>query len=262
MSVSAPRVATPIRTTPANATAIPATSQRGKPSPSSRPAKIAMRIGPMFTSIAVVTASRCCSAALSDRLYTANQPTPHTASRAQSRPLGRTQPRPIMSTPRTAVPTSNRPRASNPGERSSPTPRIPTKADAHARTVTTTAAIVRPSGRTAGLVERLTSPTLGGPSDGFRRIPDVLPGLAVACPFLAGRTRLRSAPQVLGVGPPAPCTTGGQGSPVPYGGAEPPRHGGGNDVRPGRPDPPPRAADAPPGQPLGPAVLDDPADRR
>jgi hypothetical protein len=55
-------------TTPANATAMPATSHRGKPSPSSRPAKTAIRIGPMLTSIAVVPASRYCSAALSATL--------------------------------------------------------------------------------------------------------------------------------------------------------------------------------------------------
>src|SRR4051812_50015088 len=110
-----------------------------------------------------------------------------------------------MSTPRTAVPTSNRPRASTPGERSSPTPRIPTKADAHARTVTTTAAIVRPSGRTAGLVERLTSPTLGGPSDGFRRIPAGLPGLAGACPLLAGAARPPPGPHGARVRAPGPA---------------------------------------------------------
>jgi hypothetical protein len=67
-SVSAPRVATPMRTTPAKATVMPATSHRGNPSPRSSPAKTAIRIGPMFTSIAVVPASRCCSAALSATL--------------------------------------------------------------------------------------------------------------------------------------------------------------------------------------------------
>jgi hypothetical protein len=55
-------------TTPAKATAVPATSQRGKPSPRTSPARTAMRIGPMLTSIDVVPASRCCSAALSARL--------------------------------------------------------------------------------------------------------------------------------------------------------------------------------------------------
>ena len=52
----------------AGTTAMPASSQRGNPSPSSRPAKTAIRIGPMLTSIAVVPASRCCSAALRDTL--------------------------------------------------------------------------------------------------------------------------------------------------------------------------------------------------
>ncbi len=39
---------------------------------------------------------------------------------------------------------SSRPRASAPGERSSPTPRMATKADAQAISVTTTASTVRP----------------------------------------------------------------------------------------------------------------------
>ena len=44
------------------------------------------------------------------------------------------------------MPTSSRPRASAPGREVSPTPRIATKADAQASTVTTTAAMVRPLG--------------------------------------------------------------------------------------------------------------------
>ena len=62
---------------------------------------------------------------------------------AHSRRFGRTQPRPASSRPRTAVPTSNRPRASAPGEKSAPTPRIATNADAQAKRVTTTATRVR-----------------------------------------------------------------------------------------------------------------------
>src|SRR4051812_35412971 len=58
-------VATPIVKHPANATAHPAKSPGGKPSPRNAPAMIAIRIGLMFTSIAAVPASTCRSAAFS-----------------------------------------------------------------------------------------------------------------------------------------------------------------------------------------------------
>ena len=50
-------LASAITTTPANATAQPVKSARGKPSRSTNPATTAMRTGPTFTSIAAVPAS-------------------------------------------------------------------------------------------------------------------------------------------------------------------------------------------------------------
>ena len=55
-------------TAPAKATAQPATSARGNPSLKSQPARSAIRIGPMLTSIAAVPASTRCSAAFRARL--------------------------------------------------------------------------------------------------------------------------------------------------------------------------------------------------
>ena len=55
-------------TTPANATAMPRSSVRGKPSLSSHPASSAIRIGPTFTSIAAVPASTRRSASFSATL--------------------------------------------------------------------------------------------------------------------------------------------------------------------------------------------------
>src|SRR4051794_4482408 len=82
------------------------------------------------------------------------------ASSPHSRPVGRTQlRRRASSTPRIAVPTSSRPSASAPGERSSRTPRMPMNAEAQARIVTATAA------RTRTFLELLTAPTLGARSD-------------------------------------------------------------------------------------------------
>ena len=64
--------------TPTKAIAQPRKSIRGNPSRSSSPARIAIRIGPTFTSIAAVPASTRRSPALSATLYSANQRTPHT----------------------------------------------------------------------------------------------------------------------------------------------------------------------------------------
>ena len=61
-------VANAIVTHPANATAHPAKRPGGKPSPRNTPAMIAIRIGPVFTSIAAVPASTCRSAAFSATL--------------------------------------------------------------------------------------------------------------------------------------------------------------------------------------------------
>ncbi len=51
-------------TTPANATAQPVRSERGKPSFRTTPASTAIRIGPTFTSMAAVPASTRRSASL------------------------------------------------------------------------------------------------------------------------------------------------------------------------------------------------------
>ena len=53
---------------PANATALPITSERGKPSWSRNPASSARISGPMLTSIAAVPASTRCSAAFNATL--------------------------------------------------------------------------------------------------------------------------------------------------------------------------------------------------
>jgi hypothetical protein len=63
-----PAVAAPISATPPNATVHPAKRPGGKPSRRNTPAKIAIRIGPVFTSIAAVPASTRCSAAFSTTL--------------------------------------------------------------------------------------------------------------------------------------------------------------------------------------------------
>jgi len=63
-----PAVATPISATPPNATAQPAKRPGGKPSRRKIPAKIAIRIGPVFTSMAAVPASTRRSAAFSTTL--------------------------------------------------------------------------------------------------------------------------------------------------------------------------------------------------
>lgn len=56
-----PDVAIPTTTTPANDTAMPSSSDRGKPSFSSRPLSRAITTGPMLTTIAAVPASTFCS---------------------------------------------------------------------------------------------------------------------------------------------------------------------------------------------------------
>lgn len=150
-SVPAERVvATPINTAPANATPAPTISQRGKPSPSRPPASSAMRIGPVLTSIAAVPASTCSSAAFSATLYTANHVTPQTATSTHSRPEGRIHARRASITASSATaPTTSRPSASAPGLNASPRARIATNADAHAMTVTSTAASTSPGRRVA-----------------------------------------------------------------------------------------------------------------
>ena len=109
-------VAAPTNAAPPNATSAPMTSHRGKPSPSNSPANSAMRIGPTFTSMAVVPASTRCSAAPNATLYAANQATPDTAMSAHSRRFGVTHRRPTnIDTPNARVPTSSRPNESEPG---------------------------------------------------------------------------------------------------------------------------------------------------
>lgn len=122
--------------TPPNATAAPTASHLGMPSPRNAPAPSAMRIGPIPTIIAVVPASRVCSAMLSATLYAPNHARPNTTMSSHSRAFGRTHVRRIRSSDRKTVPTRSRPRASSPPPMCAPTPRITTKALAHARIVT------------------------------------------------------------------------------------------------------------------------------
>ena len=58
----------PMSTAPVNDTGQPAKSREGKPSRRIHPAKIAIRIGPMLTSIAAVPATIHVSAAMSETL--------------------------------------------------------------------------------------------------------------------------------------------------------------------------------------------------
>jgi hypothetical protein len=58
----------PISTTPTKATAVPITTHLGSPSRRKSPAPRVIRRGPIFTIIAVVPASRDCSAMLSSTL--------------------------------------------------------------------------------------------------------------------------------------------------------------------------------------------------
>jgi hypothetical protein len=94
-----------------------------------------------------------------------NQPTPQKAMSPHSRRVGRTHRPRSTSSASTAEPISSRPTASAPGEKSCPTPRIATNAEAQASSVTATASTVRPpmpgeglvAGGTAGRVCVLTS---------------------------------------------------------------------------------------------------------
>lgn len=60
-----PDIARPTTTAPENEMPIPSSRRRGSPSPSMRAPIRAIRIGPMFTSIAAVPASTSCSPQLS-----------------------------------------------------------------------------------------------------------------------------------------------------------------------------------------------------
>jgi hypothetical protein len=171
-SVPPSRPARPVSSTPARATTRPATSQGGNPSPSHTPARTAMRTGPVSTGIAVVPASRCSSAASRATSWTANRPTPQTTSSPRSRRVGATQPRGSDSSASPAVPTSGRPSAGAPGERSSPTARVPMNAEAHGRTGTTTAA----ASTAAGGVRGTSGPQVAGTTAGWR-FPDVAAGV-------------------------------------------------------------------------------------
>jgi hypothetical protein len=85
-----PLVPMPMRIAPMNATPAPIASHFGMPSRRNTPAPSAIRIGPMFTIMAVVPASIDCSAVLSAKLYSANQKTPNPMICSHSRRLGRT----------------------------------------------------------------------------------------------------------------------------------------------------------------------------
>src|SRR5262252_10098855 len=143
---------------PANDTASPATRRRGKPSRSSHPPSTAMTTGPMLMIIAAVPASTCRSPQFSATMYTPNQSTPAPAMPGQAARGGQPSPRASQTAPRTSEPARSRPRASAPGSKYRPAPRIATNADAHARTVTDAAASVQgfPSSLTGANTRRGT----------------------------------------------------------------------------------------------------------
>ena len=97
----------------------------------------------MLTIIAVVPASRLCSARLSATLYAPNQATPKTTTSSHSRPVIRTHLRPTTTAPSTIVPTVSRARASAPPSKCGATPRMTTNALAHASTVIAIATTTR-----------------------------------------------------------------------------------------------------------------------
>src|SRR5262245_25677747 len=135
---------------PANATASPASSRRGKPSRSSHPPSTAMTTGPTLMIIAAVPASTCRSPQFSATMYTPNQSTPVPAMPGQAARGGQPSPRASQTAQRTSEPARSRPRASPPGSKYRPASRIATNADAQATTVTDTAASARRSSPEAG----------------------------------------------------------------------------------------------------------------
>src|SRR3954447_17705723 len=138
-------VAAPITIAPANATAHPARSVRGKPSRSMSPASSAMNTGPTLTSIAAVPASTRCSAAMSITLYAPNHSSANRTSRGTSARGGSTSRRTATTAPSTAAATTSRPSDSGPAPIARPASRMPTNADAHRVTVTSAAASARRS---------------------------------------------------------------------------------------------------------------------
>jgi hypothetical protein len=138
-----PVVETPITTAPANDTATPAISRRGKPSLSSQPPSSAIRIGPMLTSIEAVPASTCRSPQFSTTMYSPNQSRPEARIPGQAAFGGSPPPLARHMTARASEAVSSRPSASAPGVKWPPALRMATNAEAQSTTVIAAAATAR-----------------------------------------------------------------------------------------------------------------------